>query len=160
MVHLALPWLRLVACPPRDGRQTSPYSQLGGSCTGEITQSRSFFPWSMEKCPIAPCPRPTRQAPLHQLQAGGVHSGTHRIGAPAASLQAPSNSTPISDPCHCCLPPELSPLGPRDTDVPDQAKDYISQRPWRHKMVSQPASPSMPKSIMGKWVGLPAPMRL
>lgn len=58
MVHLALPWLRLVACPPRDGRQTSPYSQLGGSCTGEIAQSRSLFLGAWKSVPLLLAPAP------------------------------------------------------------------------------------------------------
>lgn len=44
--------------------------------------------------------------------------------------------------------PELSPVGLQDTSVPGQIKDYISQRPWRHRTDSQPASPSMPESDM------------
>lgn len=46
--------------------------------------------------------------------------------------------------------PELSPVGLQDTDVPGQIRDYISQRPWRHRTDSQPASPSMPQSILGE----------
>lgn len=104
--------------------------------------------------PLLLAPHPTQQAPLHQQQVRSVHSGTHRTGAPATSLQAPSHSALISDPCHCSLPPELSPVGLQDTAVPGQIRDYISQRPWRHRTASQPASPSMPESIMGEEVGL------
>lgn len=154
MVHLAHLWGKLVSCPNRHRRQTSPYSPLGESYKRE---KPSPTPFSLEHRKVSRCslPPPHPAGPVASAAGRGVHSGTHRTEAPKASLQAPSHSAPISDPCHCRLPPKLSPLSRWDTDVPDQAKDYISQRPWRHRMVSQPASPSMPESIISQWVGLP-----
>lgn len=79
-----------------------------------------LFPWRQEKCPIAPCPHPHPVG--HIASATGQESirfWQRSTGVPALSLPATSWPAlpwfPLPACCHCRLPPQLSPLGMRDS---------------------------------------------
>lgn len=137
----------------------------GASQPGQVLCS---FPWRWESVPLLLGPPPAQQAPLHQPQARVSGSDSLRTGVPALKLSSPSCSAllwlPCSHqlllPCHCHLPLELSPLlAVRNTAARPRgpARDYISQQPLRHRLVSRLQVPACPRQSLGEGPPVPAP---
>lgn len=121
--------------PPGQGPPSCPLSLE----TGNV----SIAPW--------PSPPPSRPHCISH-RPGSVRFWQRRTGVPALSLPATSwpalPGVPCPACCHCRLPPQLSPLGVRDSAARAHQGLHFPAA-LAHTTATQPASPSMPESGLG-----------
>ena len=134
----------------------------GRAHPGQGSQFCSTFLGDRKSLPLLLGSQPHPVGPIASAAGqGSIWFWQHRTGVPACSL--PTTSCPSSAldsllpaHCHCRLPPELSPLGVRDTVALGLPVTTFPSSASAPRRVTQPSSPSMPMSITG--VVSPAPI--